>query len=127
MTLSRKAIRPRQTTFLLAHGLLPVSLDYRLCPEVNLIEGPMTDVRDALSWAQTRLKFLKPVENINIDASKIVMIGWSTGGHLAMSTAWTGPAAGIEPPLAILSFYAPIDFESGGLCSFPSERFLLIT
>ncbi|EOD43923.1 putative polyketide synthase protein [Neofusicoccum parvum UCRNP2] len=47
MTLSRKAIRPAQVSFLLANHVIPVSFDYRLCPEINLIDGPITDVRDA--------------------------------------------------------------------------------
>lgn len=111
MTLSRKYVRPAQTRHLLAHGFLPVSLDFRLCPEVNLIDGPMADVRDGYRWAQECL----PQELMNlgvaVDASRIVAIGWSTGGHLALSLAWT-LAAGIPPPTAILSFYAPVNFDS---------------
>ena len=126
MTLSRKAVRPYQTTLLIEYGMLPISLDYRLCPEVNLIEGPMADVRDALRWARTKLTILKPVHDLNIDTSRIVMIGWSSGGHLAMSTAWTAPAAGLEPPLAMLSFYAPVDFESGGSYAFMVEAYRLM-
>ncbi|KAF7886672.1 uncharacterized protein EAF02_003319 [Botrytis sinoallii] len=103
MTLSRKAIRPAQTSLLLANNVIPVSLDYRLCPEVDLINGPIADIRDAYIWAQTKLPGL------------IVMIGWSTGGHLAMTTAWTTKNMGLEPPCAILAFYSPTDFESGDL------------
>lgn len=55
MTLSRKAIRVNQTEFLLENGILPVSLDYRLCPEVNLREGPITDIRDAYIWSQNEI------------------------------------------------------------------------
>lgn len=125
MTLSRKAVRPHQTTLLLGHGLLPISVDYRLCPEVNLIEGPMADVRDALKWVRTRLRTLEPLERIRLDTSRVVMVGWSTGGHLAMSTAWTAPAIGVKPPLAILSFYAPTDFVSGGVYRSSVEEALL--
>lgn len=115
MTLSRKAVRPHQTAFLLANGILPISLDYRLCPEVNLIDGPITDIRDAYSWVQGVLKSTLSEKGITLDVNSIVVIGWSTGGHLAMSTAWTTPAAGLTPPKAILSFYGPTDFESGDL------------
>ena len=55
MTLSRKAIRPIQTQHLLANGFLSVSIDYRLCPEVSLVDGPMTDVCDAYLWTRTAL------------------------------------------------------------------------
>lgn len=51
--LSRKDIRPKQTQILLDAGFVPVSVDYRLCPETTLEEGPITDVRDALGWCAT--------------------------------------------------------------------------
>ena len=114
MTLSRKAIRPLQTAFLLAHGVLPISIDYRLCPETNLIDGPITDVCDAYAWVQTKLQAVVKTRGISVDEKRIVVIGWSTGGHLAMTTAWTSKEAGLRPPVAILSFYGPTDFESGG-------------
>ena len=113
MTLSRKAIRPLQTAFLLAHNVLPVSVDYRLCPEVNLIDGPMMDVCDAYAWVQTGLQAVVESKGILID-EKTVVIGWSSGGHLAMTTAWKSKEAGLKPPVAILSFYGPTDYESGG-------------
>ncbi|MCJ1386179.1 hypothetical protein MMC17_009305 [Xylographa soralifera] len=115
MTLSRKAIRPFQTAFLLAHGVLPVSIDYRLCPEINLIDGPFTDVCDAYAWVQDGLQDIMRSKGVSIDTGKIVVIGWSTGGHLAMTTAWTSRQAGLKPPVAILSFYGPTDFMSGDL------------
>jgi hypothetical protein len=31
-----------------------------------------------------------------------------------MSIGWTAPEDGIPPPTAVLSFYAPYDFLSGG-------------
>ena len=114
MTLSRKAIRPLQTAFLLAHDVLPISIDYRLCPETNLIDGPITDVCDAYAWVQTKLQAIVRTRGISVDEKRIVVIGWSTGGHLAMTTAWKSKEAGLKPPVAILSFYGPTDFESGG-------------
>ena len=114
MTLSRKAIRPLQTAFLLAHGVLPISIDYRLCPETNLIDGPITDVCDAYAWVQTELQAVVNTRGILVDEKRVVVIGWSTGGHLAMTTAWKSKEAGLTPPVAILSFYGPTDFESGG-------------
>ena len=115
MTLSKRAIRPFQTAFLLSHNILPVSIDYRLCPEVNLLDGPITDVCDAYAWLQKDLPRLVRSRGISVDAERIVVIGWSTGGHLAMTTAWKSKEAGLRPPTAILSFYGPTDFESGGM------------
>ncbi|PYI06809.1 BcPKS16, polyketide synthase [Aspergillus sclerotiicarbonarius CBS 121057] len=112
MMLSRKAIRPAQTKHLLSAGFLPVSIDYRLCPEVNIIDGPMADARDAYWWARTQLPSQLRKYGITVDSSRVVVVGWSTGGHLAMSVGWTTLEAGMPPPDAILSFYAPIDFQS---------------
>ena len=120
MTLSRKAIRPLQTEYLLAHNVLPVSIDYRLCPEINLIDGPIADVRDALGWVQNEKGLQAAIkdEGVAIDEQRVVMIGWSTGGHLAMTAAWTSQETRSKPPMAILSFYGPTDFVSGGEQSF---------
>ena len=114
MTLSRKAIRPAQTRHLLTNGFLPVSIDYRLCPEVNLIDGPIADVLDAYRWARIDLPRVAAQFGFAADPTKLVVVGWSTGGHLATSLGWTAEEAGIPPPTAILSFYAPYDFTSGG-------------
>ena len=114
MTLSKKAVRPHQIQFLLDKGILPVSFDYRLCPETNLIDGPITDVRDALLWAQQELPSITSSQDYVIDPDQIVVIGWSTGGYLAMSTAWSSIEAGQTPPRAILSFYSPTDIAAEG-------------
>lgn len=106
--LSRKDIRPLQTQKLLDAGFLPVSVDYRLCPEVPLADGPMADVRDALAWARTELPGLRLARSdIRVDGDRVVAVGWSTGGHLALSLAWTAS----RPPEAILAFYCPTDYE----------------
>ncbi|KAH7094593.1 BcPKS16, polyketide synthase [Paraphoma chrysanthemicola] len=115
ITLSRSYIRLHQAAYLLEHNILPISIDYRLCPEINLIDGAMTDVRDAVSWARTTLPAIAGVRGIILDSSKVIMVGWSSGGHLAMTTAWTTVNANIPPPTAILSFYAPVNFEPGEL------------
>nr|P9WET2.1 RecName: Full=Non-reducing polyketide synthase Preu6; Short=NR-PKS Preu6; AltName: Full=Lecanoric acid synthase [Preussia isomera]UNY67719.1 polyketide synthase Preu6 [Preussia isomera] len=115
MTLSRKAVRPTQAKYLLSHGFLPISIDYRLCPEVNLIDGPIADVRDAYVWACQNLGTHLAEHSISVDGGRVVVVGWSTGGHLAMSLGWSLEEAGVPPPKAVLSFYAPVDFESGEL------------
>ncbi|KAL6155028.1 Type I Iterative PKS [Exserohilum turcicum] len=115
MTLSRKAVRPEQTKYLLSHNILPISVDYRLCPEVNVIEGPICDVRDAYVWIQKKLSEVTSRFGISVDTTRIVSIGWSSGAHLAMSLAWTTTEIKVQPPAAILGFYGPTDFESGDL------------
>ncbi|RHZ53126.1 hypothetical protein CDV55_100294 [Aspergillus turcosus] len=93
LMLSRKDIRPEQTQLLLEHGFLPISVDYRLCPEVTLTEGPMEDVADALRWIRTILPTIRLRRpDIKIDGNRVVSVGWSTGGHLALSLGWTSLA-----------------------------------
>jgi acetyl esterase/lipase len=110
--LSRKDIRPQQTRMLLDAGFLPVSVDYRLCPETTLPEGPMRDVRDALAWAQKALPTRKLQRgDIRVNGDHVVVVGWSTGGHLALTLGFTASASSLRPPGAILAFYCPSDYE----------------
>ena len=110
--LSRDDIRPEQTHVLLRSGFLPISVDYRLCPEMTLPEGPMTDVADALAWIRNVLpKFPLTRTDVQVDGERVVGVGWSTGGQLTMSLAWTSLPRGIRPPEAILVFYCPTDYE----------------
>lgn len=106
--LSRRAVRPYQTAYLLSQYILPVSIDYRLCPEIDIVSGPITDVRDALVWCRETLPRITRQRGIIVDPENLVVIGWSTGGHLALTTGWTC----VPPPKAILSFYAPTNFQS---------------
>ena len=99
--LSRQDVRPQQTQTLLKTGFLPISIDYRLCPETTLVDGPMRDVCSAHEWARCILPSLQLKRtDIRPDGDRVVAIGWSTGGHLAMTLAWTAPAAGIAAPNA---------------------------
>ncbi|PKX88487.1 polyketide synthase [Aspergillus novofumigatus IBT 16806] len=110
--LSRKDIRSQQIKMLLNSGFLPVSIDYRLCPETSLTEGPMRDVRDALVWTRRtlpRLSLKRP--DIRPNGDQVVAVGWSTGGHLAMTLSWTASLCGVRAPEAILSFYCPTDYS----------------
>ncbi|KAH8807202.1 putative polyketide synthase [Xylogone sp. PMI_703] len=110
--LSRKDVRPKQTAELVRLGFLPISIDFRLCPEIDIQNGAMTDVRDAIQWARYQLPALslgRP--DIKVDSERLVVVGWSTGGTIAMTTAWTTVNAGLSPPNAIFAFYCPTDYE----------------
>ncbi|KAB5575255.1 hypothetical protein GE09DRAFT_990386 [Coniochaeta sp. 2T2.1] len=110
--LSRRDIRPAQTTMLLDCGFLPISIDYRLCPETTLLDGPMQDVCDALAWARSSFPGLTlRRDDIRVDGNHVVAVGWSTGGHLALTLGFTAPQRGIRPPDATLAFYCPSDYE----------------
>ncbi|KAK7756048.1 putative secondary metabolism biosynthetic enzyme [Diatrype stigma] len=108
ITSSRKDVQLAQIEVLLERGFLPVSIDYRLSPEMNISEGPMVDICDALYWARNTLPHLQlPQPGLEIDGNKVVVVGWALGGQLAMSLAWTAPQRGLCPPEAILAFYNP--------------------
>jgi len=95
-------------------GYLPVSVDYRYCPELNIVEGAMADVSDALQWVSTQLPLMKFPRwpGLSADGAKVVVVGWSTGGTLAMTTAFTSPPRQVRPPEAVLAFFCPTDYES---------------
>lgn len=110
--LSRKDVRPRQNQLLLDHGVLPVAVDYRLCPETTMLQGPLVDVSDAYAWARQTLPSLKLTKtSVRIRSDQAVAVGWSSGGSLAMSLSWTSLPRGLPPPEAILAFYCPTDYE----------------
>lgn len=110
--LSRHDTRPQQTARLLQDGFLPITVDYRLCPEVPLKEGPMTDVVDALGWCRNILPTMKLKRpDVRADGNQVVAIGWSTGGTLVMSLGFNSLKRGVRPPDASLVFYCPLDYE----------------
>jgi acetyl esterase/lipase len=109
--LSRSSIPPSHLALLLDQGFLPVAVDYRLCPEVALERGAMQDVLTALAWARDTLpRMALAHRSVRADGDRVVAVGWSTGGMLAMSLGWTAAARGVRAPDAILAFYSPTDY-----------------
>jgi acetyl esterase/lipase len=75
----------------LERGWIVLALEHRLCPSLNILEGPMTDVRDALAWAQNgglaeALVKEEPREAAKVDGERVMVMGTSSGGHLALCT-----------------------------------------
>ncbi|KAM0134954.1 hypothetical protein ACHAO1_005387 [Botrytis cinerea] len=110
---SRKDVNLKHIRLLQDNGFIPVSIDYRFIPEVPLREGAMSDVCDALAWARNTLPSisLKNCPQQKVDGSRVVVLGWSTGGTLAMSSAFTSLEQGTQPPEAILAFYCPTNYD----------------
>lgn len=63
--------------------------NHRLCPQVNLLEGPIQDCRDLLAWIhsgafgnslESQLGFRYP-----LDLDHVFAFGTSSGGTLALS------------------------------------------
>jgi len=66
-----------------AHGMLGVSLEYRLLSGKNgtTVFDCVRDSRSAVRWIR------KNAQMLGIDPTRIVVMGGSAGGHLAVSTA----------------------------------------
>lgn len=110
---TRKEADLKQIQLMHDAGYLPISVDYRFCPELNIIEGPMRDVYDALQWIRDELPLLKFSQwpGLAADGTKVIVVGWSTGGTLAMTTAFLSAERRTQPPNAVLAFYSPADYE----------------
>jgi acetyl esterase/lipase len=71
----------------LDRGWIVLSIEYRLCPGVNLLKGPMCDARDVLLWVQTGglAAALKGASSpVQPDPDRVMAMGASAGGHLSL-------------------------------------------
>jgi acetyl esterase/lipase len=80
-----------QITDCLQRGWIVLAIEHRLCPGVNILEGPMTDVRDLLAWVQNGglkegLEGEESQRAAEADAERVMVMGTSSGGHLALCT-----------------------------------------
>ena len=87
---------------LLANNYAVVSADYRLAPETKLDEI-LKDVSDIIKWIR-----LNGQQKFNIDTNKIVAMGGSAGGYLALSTGFDEKSA----PNAIVAISTPTGFST---------------
>lgn len=78
----------------LARGWIVVSPNHRLCPQVNILEGPMADCRDLLAWIYDgHLDAFLAGESAahlhgsqyRVDKDRVMAFGTSSGGTLALS------------------------------------------
>ena len=96
----------------LAHqGHVVLDIDYSISEETP-IQEMVRETKQALLWLK------KHAEDYGIDPDRIVLMGGSAGGHLALLTAYTpGHLAftphnisGDESVLGVIAFYPPTDF-----------------
>ncbi len=85
-------VSSQQIEDLTAAGFVVVSLDYSLCPQVSLYNGPFQDARDSYYWCKGNLPSLLATEGVKADATKVVAVGYSAGGTLALSLVGDGPS-----------------------------------
>ncbi len=72
-------------------GYVAVAAQYRLAPE-HPFPAPLHDLKEAVRWMRARSEVLA------IDPERIGAFGYSSGGHLALLLASTGPESGLEGP-----------------------------
>lgn len=98
-------------------GMVGISLEYRLRNEENgtTVFDSVRDARSAVRWIR------KNSDNLGIDPAKIVVMGGSAGGHLAVSTALfdqvnddSDPADVSARPNALILMYPVIDTSADG-------------
>jgi acetyl esterase/lipase len=86
---SSEMINKDQVRDCLARNWIVVAANHRLCPSVNLLDGPIQDCRDLLAWvydgalvdAVSRIA----KDTFSIDYRYVFAMGTSAGGHLALS------------------------------------------
>ncbi|KAI4596948.1 hypothetical protein KJ359_004858 [Pestalotiopsis sp. 9143b] len=94
----------------LARGWIVLVPNHRLCPQVDLLEGPMQDCRDLLAWIydgglQKGLSSLN-VGEYKVDHDHVFAMGTSSGGTLALSLGFGVP----HPVAGIFDMYGPCNF-----------------
>lgn len=77
-----------QIDWLIKNGFIVVAYNYRLCPNVALMEGPYEDTREVYHWSRKMLPtLLKRDIGLDVVAESVVAFGASAGGTLAMILA----------------------------------------
>ncbi|KAL2795250.1 Alpha/Beta hydrolase protein [Aspergillus keveii] len=96
-----------------------VSPNYRLAPTISAAEGPVQDAKDSYLWTQTQLPGLLAGDaNVHLDGSRIVTLGHSAGGTLALLMASLP-----QKPLAILDIFG-LKYFNDEFYSKPNPAFL---
>lgn len=75
-------------------GWVVVAVEHRLCPGVDVLEGPMADVRDAVVWVQDgglAAVLEESGSEVLVDDKRVMVMGTSSGGHLALTTVLHPP------------------------------------
>jgi acetyl esterase/lipase len=108
-----KAQLPAMNYWLAGQRYTVASINYRHAPKWRF-PAPVDDVFSAIEFLRTNAQELK------IDATRIVLIGRSAGGQIALSAAYSGRDPAV---VGAVSFYAPTDLVLG--YDKPSARWVL--
>jgi acetyl esterase/lipase len=95
-------------------GHVIMDVAYRLCPEVD-IYGMIEDVKRAIAWIKAN------ASRYEVTPERIVLVGGSAGGHLALLAAYTPDVSAFTPQdlqdrdlsvRAVVSYYGPTDLRA---------------
>ena len=98
-------------------GMVGISLEYRLrsTRDETTVFDSVRDARSAVRWIRTN------ADDLGIDPAKVIAMGGSAGGHLAVSTALfdrvnqdTDPADVSARPDALILMYPVLDTSADG-------------
>lgn len=87
--------------YLAARGYVVASPDYRLAPAFPFPAG-LNDVRDALTYLRAN------AARFGIDTGRVVLMGRSAGGEIALTLAYTAGDPGIK---GAVGYYSPVDLR----------------
>jgi acetyl esterase/lipase len=94
---------PQLSRRLAEHGYAVASITYRLAPQ-HQFPAQLDDVHAAIAY------FKSQADVLTFDASRIVLVGRSAGGHLALLAAYTAHDSSIR---GVVSLYGPADLLWG--------------
>ena len=84
-------------------GYIVAAISYRLAP-ANTFPAALQDVNAAVTWLK------RHATDLRIDTTRIVLLGRSAGGQLALLAAYTRHDPAIR---GVISFYGPTDLRWG--------------
>ncbi|NET09472.1 MAG: alpha/beta hydrolase, partial [Symploca sp. SIO2B6] len=93
--------------YMAAQGYVVVAIAYRHAPD-HLFPTQLNDVQMALRW------IVEHHTEYNIDPSRVALVGWSAGAHLALLTAYQSHLwpSGLNIR-AVANYYGPVDLAEG--------------
>lgn len=92
-------VSPDHVTDCLSRGWIVVAPEHRLCPHVDIYEGPIADTRDCLAWVydgglQKSVNECGKADakGIVVNSGKVAAMGMSSGGTCALAMVCTDSA-----------------------------------
>ena len=92
------------SSYMAARGYTVIAIDYRHAPQYKF-PTQLEDVETALEYIKTH------AEDLEVDLTKMAVVGRSAGGHLASLAAYRQDA--VIPFKAVVNYYGPVNLANG--------------